>query len=71
MSEAGESKSFELSRRLAVEIAVGPSGMTVEWNPGMPERLTPKELRRYRQARHEMLERLADRLGGTVAVVEL
>ncbi|MDP3949601.1 hypothetical protein [Microbacterium sp.] len=70
MTEAAESKTFRLSRRLCVEITVGAGGMAVEWNPELPERLTPKELRRYRAARHEMLSRLAERVGGTVLVVE-
>lgn len=70
MSESADRKCFRLSRRLSVEITAGPSGIVVEWCPDVPERLTAKELRRYRQARHEMLTRLADQLGTTVVVVD-
>lgn len=71
MSEAAESKSFRLSRRLSVEITLGAGGMVCEWDPSMPDRLTAKELRRYRTARAEMLRRLADRLGVNVGCVEV
>lgn len=70
MGQAGESKTFRLSRRLSVEITVGAGGMTCEWDPELPKRLTGGELRRYRAARAEMVSRLAERLGGAVIVVE-
>jgi hypothetical protein len=70
MTEAAESRTFRLSRRVSVEMTVGPGGFVVEWTPAMPARLTSKELRRYRAARHEMVSRLAERLGGTVLVVD-
>jgi hypothetical protein len=69
--EAAVTKNFRLSRKLSVEITVGPGGMVVEWEPDMPEKLTDKELRRYRAARHEMLGRLADSTGGAVVCVEI
>jgi len=71
MSEQAESKTFRLSRRLSVEITVGAGGMVVEWHPEMPDKLTAKELRRYRAARHEMLLRLSERTGGAVVCIEL
>jgi len=70
-SESAESKTFRLSRRLSVDITVGAAGMTCEWDPELPERLTAKELRLYRVARAEMLKRLAERVGGAVVVVEV
>ena len=63
-------KTFRLSQRLAVEITVGLSGMTCEWDPAMPAKLTTKELDRYRQRRNEMLRRLAETVGGSVVVFE-
>ncbi len=71
MSEKAECKTFRLSRRLTVEITVGAGGMVVEWSPGQPVELTAKELRRYRSARHEMLQRLSSWIGGAVVVVEV
>ena len=58
-SEAAESRTFRLSRRVSVTLTVGLGGLVVEWEPDMPERLTAKELRRYRVARadHDRLQR--------------
>jgi hypothetical protein len=71
MSESAEAKTFRLSRRLKVDITVGAGGMVVEWDPEQPDKLTAKELKRYRAARAEMLSRLSGRIGGAVVVVEL
>jgi hypothetical protein len=70
MSEAAETKTFRLSKRLAVTITVGVSGLVCEWDPGLPAKLTAKELRRYRAARHKMVSSLAERTGGMVVVVD-
>lgn len=64
------SKTFQLSDRLSVELSVSSSGISAAWRPSVPNRLTPAELRRYREARGEMLQRLAEKLGGAVVVVE-
>jgi hypothetical protein len=69
-AELGESRTFRLSQRLTVELTVSGIGITAEWQPGLPAKLTTKEMRRYRQARDSMLQRLADRTGGVVAVLE-
>jgi hypothetical protein len=70
MSEAAERKTFRLSKKLSVEITVGLGGMVCEWIPA-PRRLSPRELRRYRAARSEMLERLSARIGGRVLCMEV
>jgi len=70
-SEAAESKTFRLSRRLTVEITVGLGGLVCEWTPTVPSKLTDKELKRYPRGRDELLARLAHRLGSSVAVVEV
>lgn len=62
-------QSFQLSCRLVVTITIGANGLVAEFDPEMPAKLTDKELRRYRAARHEMAERLAEKLGGRVAIV--
>ena len=69
-SESAQSKIFRLSRRLEVELTVGAGGMSAEWLPMLPDRLTEKEIRRYRAARQEILGDLAQRLGGSIVVVE-
>lgn len=71
MSEAAERNTFRLSSRLSVELTCGAGGLTVEWAPAMPARLTRNELRRYRAARHQMIEELAKRLGAVAVVVEV
>lgn len=70
-SESATCKTFRLSKRLTVEITVGPAGMVCEWAPTMPKTLTASELKAYRRARDEMLAHLAGRLGGNVVCVEL
>jgi hypothetical protein len=70
-NEAAQTGTFRLSRRLAVQITAGPGGFVCEWDPAMPERLTAKELRRYRGARLIMVRRLTEATGRRVLVVEL
>ena len=53
MSEAAETKTYRLSKRLTVTITVGSGGLVCEWDPDLPAKLTEKERRRYWQARHE------------------
>ncbi|RRQ22912.1 hypothetical protein D6C00_13900 [Thiohalobacter thiocyanaticus] len=70
-SEAAETRTYRLSHRLTVEITAGPGGMVCEWDPARPERLTGKELKAYRRARQEVLQRLAERTGSNVLVLEM
>lgn len=70
-TEFAESKTFRLSKRLTVEVTVGACGLLCEWTPSLPKRLTGREMTAYRTARDQMLERLADRLGGRVLIVEV
>jgi hypothetical protein len=69
MSEAAETKTFRLSKRLSVEITAGPGGFVCEWSA--TKKLTNRELRRYRAAREEMLQRLSEKIGGKVLVLEM
>jgi hypothetical protein len=69
-SEAAVSKAFKLSRRLSVEFTIGPAGFVCEWDPDVPTRLTPREERRYLQARDEMMQRLATLIGGRVLSID-
>jgi hypothetical protein len=63
-----------LSRRFTVKMTIGATGSFVcEWDPATPDSqqaFNKKELRAYRQARHELLERAAKRLGGSILVLE-
>ncbi len=70
-SEKALTQSFRLSKRVRVDITVGPNGAVCEWDPARPATLTTKELRRYRAARDSMLRRLADVIGGRVLLVEV
>jgi len=69
--EQAVSKTFRLSKRLAVEMTLGPAGWTCEWVPEVPAHLSRKEQRAYLRARREMFERLSEIVGGTVAVLDL
>jgi hypothetical protein len=70
-AEWAEQKTVRLSRRLTVDLTLGLAGMTCEWSPAMPARLTKKELQAYRRARNELAAIVAARLGGSVLIVEV
>jgi hypothetical protein len=44
---------------------------TIEWDPSVPERLTPDELEQYRGGRNEALADVARELGIRIALVDL
>ncbi len=69
-AESANTKTFRLSRRLSVEISVSRIGITAEWIPATPVKLTDGELSRYRTARTEMLKKLSEKLGGNIVVIE-
>ncbi|GMR20199.1 MAG: hypothetical protein BMS9Abin36_0794 [Gammaproteobacteria bacterium] len=69
-AESVDTKTFRLSRRLSVELSVSSIGIVAEWLPDPPDKLTYGELSKYRKARGVMLERLADKLGGAVVLIE-
>ena len=71
MSERAETKTYRLSKRLSVEITVGPDGWCCVWEPALPERFTKKETSRYLRARREMLQRLADMTGETFLLADV
>ena len=71
MTTLASTKTVRLSRRLSVTITVSRLGMVCEWSPGMPNKLTPKELARYRVARDAVVSEAAERLGGSALIVEL
>jgi len=70
-------ESFPVGERwmATISIARGPGGkpgaMAVEWAPHNPGRLSPREWNDYRAGRDAVLAKLAQQLGGRVAVVEL
>jgi hypothetical protein len=71
MSESGETRTYRLSRRLRVDITVGPGSWCCLWDPAVPERFTKKEITRYLRARREMLQRLADMTGKTFVLADV
>ncbi len=68
--EYAERTVARLSDRLSIEITAGLGAVTCEWDPAMPERLTAVELAAYRRARDGVLARLAERIGGSILLVE-
>jgi hypothetical protein len=66
-----ESRTVVLSPRLTVELTIGPGGLTAEWSPRLPDRLTAEELRRYRGARDELVKAFAARTGITIVIAEV
>jgi hypothetical protein len=71
MTETAETKTYRLSKRLSVDITVDPGGWYCIWDPAMPKQLTKKEKSRYRRARQEMFQRLADMTGETFVLADL
>ena len=69
--EKAESKTFQLSDQLSVEITIGFGGLLVGWDPDVPESLTRAELEGYRRARNEMIRRLAEKAGISAVIVEV
>jgi hypothetical protein len=70
MSEKAERKTYRLSKRLSVDITVGPGDWCCQWDPAVPERFTKKEKGRYLRARQEMFQRLADMTGETFLLAD-
>lgn len=70
MTTLATTRTVRLSKRLSVTIAVSRLGMTCEWEPALPAKLTAKELRRYREARNAVVAEAAERLGGTAVIIE-
>lgn len=58
-----ESKGFELSDRLVATFTLSDRGIDCKFYPALPARFTASEASRYREARAEMLQRLAVRVG--------
>jgi hypothetical protein len=48
-----------LSARVTATLSFDDGGLSVTWDPQMPDRLSDAELGRYRSARHTLLEEMA------------
>ncbi len=66
-----ERKTFRLSARYSVEIAVSSGRVDCTWDPDLPERLTADEMDAYSDALAEMSARLVKRTGVAVMCVEV
>lgn len=66
-----ERKTFRISARFLVEIAVAPGRIDCVWDPDLPERLTSDEMDAYSEALEEMSLRLVKRTGVAVMCVEV
>jgi len=71
MSESAETRVFRLSHRCSIEMTIGLGGMTVEWIPKMPNKLTQKETTAYYAARDSLISRFAEKTGKNVVVVDV
>src|SRR5262249_40423578 len=65
------SRRVRLSARLSVDITMGTAGVTCEWDPHLPNRLTKKEERRYYTARNACAVELARLVGGSILMGNL
>jgi len=60
-----------ITKSLLVEITVSPVGMTCEWIGDIPPKLNERQMGRYRAARNKAIAGLAERISGTVVLVEV
>ena len=69
----GERRSgrLRIAKRLHCEFILDHNGMRCEWNPAPPMHPPARILRRYREHRHDFLSKVAEEIGGNVAVVEV
>jgi hypothetical protein len=77
MPEGGVLRSrWRVGRRLVTLtqlVACDPRGvgsLRVEWRPDMPRKLSKRELHDYRRGRNAHFQRVANVLGGALAIVE-
>ncbi len=70
MTASATTKTVRLSKRLSVTITVSSLGMSCEWDPAFPDKLTTNELHRYRDARDTVVIEVAKSLGGNAVVIE-
>lgn len=64
-------RTIKLSKRHTCTMTAGKSGLTCEWHPAMPRKLTADELAAYRNARDELLAELAEKTGEAFLCVEV
>lgn len=72
-AEWAESVTVKLGRKRRVVMTMGPGGFACEWSP-MPRDwfdLSKKEQRQYMDGRHDLAQRVANRMRASVAVVDL
>jgi hypothetical protein len=62
---------IKFNASLSVDLTIGPGGAVAEWVGARPKYLTDVEQRRYRDGRNDLVQELARKLGGTVAVMEI
>lgn len=59
-----------IGKRLTATFTVAPGHMLVEWDPAVPKKLSRRQHARYRAARDEAMQMLADRIGAPVMTLE-
>ena len=64
-------RTIRISSNLSVHMTAGPGGMTSEWDPDVPKNLTPKQLKRYRRGRDQLVAEVSERLGVASLIIEI
>ena len=73
MTDENETLGFasgRVAKNAKVRIVVKRGAVKAEWWPVIPRRLNARQLARYRRIRADAMAMAAERLGGTVAVLE-
>jgi hypothetical protein len=69
-TEQDISRVFRLSDRLSVEMTLFQGGLSVVWDPSVPDDLTLLEMGAYVEARNEMIRMLMDGEGVGMELVQ-
>ncbi|ARN80923.1 hypothetical protein DSM21852_00760 [Methylocystis bryophila] len=64
------STKFRVGKKFVCEMSFGPSGLACEWSPRVPDHLSKKDLRTYRQRRDMLLAEVAALIGAPVGVAD-
>jgi hypothetical protein len=63
-------RRIKINSTITAELTFGPGGLTVEWSPYMPRRLSAAERRRYRRGRDQLVTELSAKMGANILVIE-
>ena len=59
----------KIGKGLTAKFSFGPAGINCEWDPQIPDQPLPRQMRRrYQAAQKRFAKRLAQTLGGPIAI---